>query len=290
MKSMTGYGSSEGSSGQAGLFVEVRSVNQRFLDVKLSAPKEYGPWEAELRRRVGAVVSRGRVDVYIGRNGGVRRGKVEINRDAAAAWVKAWKKLKREFGLAGELDLALLQGRSEVFQSGERKRPSAAELRELKRVLDEALADHAEQREREGAHLCRDMLRSLRALKSLTGKTSRRTAGHAARTRKRIETRVRELVGNGNIDNARLVQEAAVLADRADVNEELVRLASHLDALEDLLGSDRAAGKKIDFVLQEVNRELNTVASKADDLVVTNLMVDAKAEVERLREQVQNLE
>ena len=105
------------------------------------------------------------------------------------------------------------------------------------------LADHAEQREREGAHLCRDMLRSLRALKSLTGKTSRRTAGHAARTRKRIETRVRELVGNGNIDNARLVQEAAVLADRADVNEELVRLASHLDALEDLLGGDRAVGE-----------------------------------------------
>ncbi len=290
MKSMTGYGSADGPAGRANLFIEVRSVNQRFLDVKLSAPREYGPWEAELRRRVGAAVSRGRVDVYVGRQSGTRKAIVKVDREAAAAWIGAWRKLKREFGLEGELDLSLLQGRSEIFHTTERTRPLAAELRQLKGLLDEALADHSRQREREGAHLCRDMKRSLRALRTITGKTARRVSGHAARRRRRLETRVRELVGKDGIDRSRLVQEAAVLADRADVNEEIVRLGSHIEALEDLLVGAGPAGKRIDFVLQEVNRELNTVASKADDLAVTNLMVDAKAEVERLREQAQNLE
>lgn len=290
MKSMTGYGSAQGSAAQASLSVEVRSVNQRFLDVKLLVPKEYGPWEVELRRRVGKVVSRGRVEVFVGRQAAPRRATVKINHEAAAAWIRAWKSLKREFGLEGELDLSLLQGRSDIFQSPERMRPPAAELAALKRLLDQALADHSRQREREGAHLGRDMSRSLRSLKSITAKVARRLSGHGTRTRKRIEARVTTLLGNNRIDETRLVQEAAVLASRADVNEELVRLGSHIDALGELLASDGPVGKRIDFVLQEVNRELNTVASKADDITVTNLMIDGKSEVERLREQTQNLE
>jgi uncharacterized protein (TIGR00255 family) len=287
---MTGYGSSESLEPAVGITVEIRSVNHRYLDVKITAPREYGPWEAEIRRAVASTVGRGRVEVYVGRTAGAGKSNVALRRDVAAAWVKAWKRLKKDFSLSGEVELSLFQGRDDIFRAGDQKRYAKAEIRVVKRLLARALESHHREREREGAHLKRDMEKRLRALSAVRSRIRRRMAGQSRRLRVRLEEKVKDLTGSAVVDRSRLVQETAMLAERADVSEELVRLESHMESLAQLVADGNEVGKRIDFLLQEVNRELNTIASKAGDLDVTRLVVDGKAEVEKLREQVQNVE
>jgi uncharacterized protein (TIGR00255 family) len=290
MKSMTGYGAASGQAAACRLTVEVRSVNQRFLDLKLNIPREYGPFEPELRRAVSAAIERGRVEVHVSRTLPPRSAGIALQKDVAAAYVKGWKQLQKEFGLKGELELSLLAGRSDLFVAAEPAADAATEIGEVQRLLARALAAHRKEREREGAHLRRDMQDRLKSLRAIRKALEKAAAGVAPKLKAKLEKRLGELLGSAAIDPARLVQEAAVLADRCDVNEELVRLAAHLAALEELLRSDEPVAKRIDFVLQEVNREFNTIGSKASDLEVTNLVVRGKADVEKIREQVQNVE
>lgn len=290
MRSMTGFGAASGHAGSCRLTVEVRSVNQRFLDLKLNLPREYGPWEADIRRSVSAAIERGRVEIHVGRVLPPRSAGVALQKDVAAGYVRAWKQLQKEFDLDGRLELSLFAGRGDVFVAAEPAGDVAAEVAEVQKLLDRALAAHRKEREREGAHLRRDMQARIRRLRTIAKSLGKAAAAVAPRLRAKLEKRLADLLGGAAIEPARLVQEAAILADRADVHEELVRLASHLGALEELLGSDEPVAKRIDFVLQEVNRELNTVGSKASDLEVTNLVVAGKAQVEKLREQIQNVE
>jgi len=290
MRSMTGFGQTEGRSGELQFAVEIRSVNQRNLDIKIAAPREYGPWEADLRRQLADTISRGRVELYINRNQGRRVKDIAIQDDAAAAYVKALRKLKKDYKLGGEVDLSLLQGRAEIFQAVERQSNPKKEMAEVRRLVAEALAAHAASRDREGRHLKQDMQKRLRALERLHAGLDRRSRGNASRMQKRLEKRLLDLLAGKGIEKARIVQEAAILVDRADVTEELVRLAAHLSALKELFAASGPIGKRIDFVLQEVHREFNTIGSKANDLETTNLVLEGKAEIEKLREQVQNVE
>ncbi|TFH23698.1 MAG: YicC family protein [Myxococcales bacterium] len=290
MKSMTGFGAAQARAGDVEIAVEVRSVNQRHLDVKVAAPREYAPWEPDLRRAVAAAIGRGRVEVFVNRSSASRGKEIFLQKDLARAYVNAWRDLQRELGLAGEVDLALLQGRGELFQKGERPGNPEAELETVRALLDRALAAHARARGREGAHLKRDMESRARALRVLVKEIRKRAKILVPHLKERLEKRIGELLGRDQIDPARLAQEAALLADRADVTEELVRLESHLDSLRDIFAAEGPVGKRIDFVLQEINRELNTIGSKAADLEVTNHVLAGKAEVEKVREQVQNVE
>ncbi len=290
MRSMTGYGAASGHMGQCRLTVEVRSVNQRFLDLKINAPREYGAHESLWRRTISGAIERGRVEVYVGRVAPPRSAGVALQKEVAAGYVKAWKQLQREFGLSGEIDLALFATRSDVFASVESLADVAKEAAEVQRLLEAALAAHAKEREREGAFLKRDMQARLKRLRAVTKALKAAAAAVVPRLQARLQKRLAELLGGATLDPTRIVQEAAVLADRSDVTEELVRLDSHLGALEGLLRSTEPLAKRVDFVLQEVNRELNTIGSKASDLDVTNLVVDGKAELEKLREQIQNVE
>ena len=290
MKSMTGYGSAAGHAGACRLTVEVRSVNQRFLDLKLNVPREYGPFEPELRRLVSAAIERGRVEIHVSRTLPPRSSGIALQKDVAAAYIKGWKQLQKDFGLKGELELSLLAGRSDLFVAAEPAADAAAEIGEVQKLLTKALAAHRKEREREGAHLRRDMQERIRKVRATRKALEKAAAGVAPKLKAKLEKRVNELLGATTIDPTRLVQEAAVLADRCDVNEELVRLEAHLSALEDLVKSDEPVAKRIDFVLQEVNREFNTIGSKASDLEVTNLVVSGKADVEKIREQIQNVE
>lgn len=290
MRSMTGYGAASGHVGQCRLTVEVRSVNQRFLDLKINAPREYGAHEAEWRRAISGAIERGRVEVYIGRVAPPRSAGVALQREVAAGYVKAWKQLKREFGLSGELDLSLFASRSEIFASIESNADVAGEVAEIQRLLEKALAAHAREREREGAFLKKDLQARLKHLRAIARSLKTAAAAVAPRLQARLQKRLGDLLAGTAIEPSRFVQETAILADRSDVTEELVRLESHLGALEGLLRSTDPLAKRVDFVLQEVNRELNTIGSKASDLDVTNLVVDGKAELEKLREQIQNVE
>ena len=290
MRSMTGYGAAAGHAGNCRLTVEIRSVNQRFLDLKLNVPREYGPFEPELRRVISAAIERGRVEVHVARALPPRSAGLALQKDVAAAYVKGLKQLQKEFGLKGPIDLSLLASRNDLFTAAEPAADVAAEVAEVQKLLAKALAAHRKERQREGAHLRRDMHERIRRLRSTLKALEKAAAGVVPRLKAKLDKRLAELLGAAAMDPARLVQETAIIADRCDVTEELVRLGSHLAALDDLVGSDDGVAKRIDFVLQEVNRELNTIGSKASDLDVTNLVVGGKADVEKLREQIQNVE
>jgi uncharacterized protein (TIGR00255 family) len=290
---MTGFGAATmrlAARSRGSVSIEIKSVNQRFLDLKLSLPKEYAAWESEVRKLVQERVGRGRVEIYVGRSvAGDDRPRVEVDEDLARAYVDQWRRLKRRLRLAGEVDLSLLKGIPDLYRAREATAVPDSERAVLLRALTGALRELDASRLREGKHLADDMRARIRALDKLASGMAERAEASRHDTRRRIEERMRELV-DGKFDEARILQEAAFLAERSDVTEEVVRLKSHLGALRDLLDSEETVGKRIDFLLQEVQREVNTVASKSSDLELTHLAVDAKGEVEKIREQVQNVE
>jgi uncharacterized protein (TIGR00255 family) len=290
MKSMTGYGAAQARAGQVLLSVELRSVNHRNLDLKLSAPREYARWEADLRRMVAAEIERGRVELYVARQATPGARGITLQKDVAAAYIRAWRELKRDFHLQGDVDLGLLQGRAELFQPRAEPVDLAAEIDAVRRLLARALSAHCRDRSREGHHLERDMRERVRRLAAVAKGLRLRVKTIAPRLRERLEARMQDVLGKNGLDPARLAQEVAMLAERADVTEELVRLTSHLESLAALIAHTQPVGKRIDFLLQEVQRELNTIGSKAGDLETTRLVLEGKAEVEKLREQVQNVE
>jgi uncharacterized protein (TIGR00255 family) len=287
---MTGYGAASGQAGNCRLNVEVRSVNQRFLDLKLNVPREYGPFEPDLRRTITGAIERGRVEVHVSRTLPPRSSGIALQKEVAAAYIKGWKQLQKEFGIKGPLDLSLLASRGDLFAAAEPAADVRVEIAEVHKLLAKALAAHRKEREREGAHLRKDMQDRVKRLRATVRSLEKEAGRIAPRLKAKLEKRLTELLGGQALDPTRLVQEAAVLADRCDVHEELVRLGSHLSALDDLTKSGDSVAKRFDFVLQEVNRELNTIGSKASDLEITNLVVSGKADVEKLREQIQNVE
>ncbi len=292
MRSMTGYGQAAWQRGGRAITVEIRAVNQRFLEVRLNMPREYLAWESELRGLVQEQVARGKVDVSINRGrGGAEPAQVEANVELARAYLAGWQKLQKALKLPGTIDLALLQSRApDLVRVTERRLDAGAEIDPLRQTLRRALESFNRERLREGRALARDMLARVRHLRQLEGQLSRRAEVLTPQFAARLRERLGNLMSGSGISEERLAQEAAVLADRSDVTEELVRLRSHLEALGTLLRGGEPAGKKLDFLLQEVHREVNTIASKSADLAVTNLTVEARAEIERLREQAQNIE
>ena len=292
MRSMTGFGQASWQGGGRRMVVEVRSVNQRFLDVKLSLPRECQAWEAELREVVSGVAERGKVDVSIYRSGNVIDDfSVEINEPVARAALDGWRTLQRKLKLPGTIDIAMLMSRGgDLVRIVERKVDVGADLPRVRKLLVAALKDFNRAREREGRALAADMRARLQALLRLHATLQQRTTALIPELARRLEERVAALLGKGTVNEERLVQEAAMLAERADVTEELVRLKSHLTRLGELLRQPGSVGKAIDFLIQEVHREINTIASKSADLEVTNLTLAARAEVEKLREQTQTVE
>ena len=291
MRSMTGYGQAHWQRTGRSVSVEVRAVNQRFLEVKLNMPREYLPWEAELRALVQEQVARGKVDIAIFR-GGTNGGEVTVEANVALAkeYVAAWRKLQRALHLPGDIDLGLLQGRSELLRVVERRGDAGAEIAAVRTTLQRALHAFNRDREREGRTLGRDMTARVRRLRQLQDGLARRVAQLTPQLAARLRQRLATLLEGKDVKEERIAQEAALLAERSDVTEELVRLQSHLTALADLLRGREPAGKKLDFLLQEVHREFNTIASKSADREVTNLTLEARSEIEKLREQVQNVE
>jgi uncharacterized protein (TIGR00255 family) len=293
VKSMTGFGAATvplGARSRGSLSVEVKSVNQRFLDLKLSLPKEYVVWEGEVRKFVQDRVGRGRVEIYVSRSvTPSERPRVEIDEELARAYVLQWRKLKRKLRVGGEIDLSLLKGIPDLYRPRENSTVTGRERSVLLRGLSTAFTEFDRARAREGAHLADDIRRRIDALESLAGGMAARATASREDTRRRIEERMRELL-EGKVDESRVVQEAAFQAERGDVTEEIVRLRSHLGGLRGLLDRGDGIGKRIDFLLQEVQREVNTVAAKSSDLRLTQLAVEAKGEVEKIREQVQNIE
>jgi uncharacterized protein (TIGR00255 family) len=292
MRSMTGFGAGAADAPGARISVEVRGVNQRHLDVRIAAPREYAAWEADLRDRVRAHVDRGRVDVTVTRTplAARRRYRVAVRDELAAAYVDAARAVARRLRLPGEVTLADVLRLPELFEVAERPPDLGRELPAVRRALAAALATFTRERRREGRHVQRDMVRRAATLKRLVARMRARVPALQRALRARVEERLGRLTASTPVDQGRLAQELAALAERGDVTEELVRLDSHLGALAAALRDGAAVGKRVEFLLQEILRELNTTGAKVADVQTSEWVLAGKAEVEKLREQVQNVE
>jgi len=291
VRSMTGYGVATAEARTARLSVEIRGVNHRFLDVKVALPREYAPFEREVRERVRALAHRGHVEVSVARvaMAARRRYTVAVRADLARAYVDAVRRLGRSLGLDGGVSLAEVLRLPDLLEVREAPPEPRSELPALRRALAAALRSFDAERRREGHHLLRDMQARTRRLRAAAVRMRRRRPQAAALLRRRIEERL-AVAGGSALDPTRVAQEAAFLLERGDVTEELVRLEGHLAALSAAVGEPGTIGKRIEFLLQEIHRELNTVGSKAGDRTIAAIVLTAKGETEKLREQVQNVE
>jgi uncharacterized protein (TIGR00255 family) len=292
MRSMTGYGAASADARAARVSVEIRGVNQRFLDLKVSMPREYAAWETEIRERARALIARGRIEVLVVRLplAARRRYRVGVREELARAYVGAARGLLRSLRLGGALTLPDVLRLPDLFEVSEQGPELDRELPALRRALAGALRAFDVERRREGAHLRGDMQRRVAALRQAVVRIHRRLPAALEALRERVRERLSRLVAAADLDPERVAHEAAVLADRGDISEELVRLDSHIAALAAVLRAPGPVGKRIEFLLQEIHREINTTGAKSSDLAVTELVLAAKGEVEKLREQVQNVE
>jgi len=291
---MTGYG--QGASEAPGLkvTVELRSVNNRFVDLKLRLPEELAPFEQDLRRKVLATVKRGRVDVDLRLT---RTGEADLpltlNRPVAAAALAAWKTLRDEYGVQGDWDFHAMLRIPGLFETG----GAGSQLDGIGRTavdtaFDRALAALDAERRREGGLLRDDLVARVTRMSAIVAVIRAEAAKVPDALQKKIAERVQQLVTQVTLDPARIAQEAAFLADRADITEEIVRLEGHLEHAQGLLSDadGEPVGKRLEFLLQEILRETNTIASKSADLGISRSALDLKAESEKIREQIQNLE
>lgn len=292
MKSMTGFGAAQADVKGGRVTAEVRSVNSRFLELRIGLPREHQALEADLRKQAQAGIGRGRVEVSVRREGRAgRAGKVEVDVKLAREIAQAWRRVGKELRLPGELDLGFLRSAAgEIVRTVEEPADPARDARAIKTAVKRALAAHDRERVREGAHLEKDMRGRLRTLVRLRARAVKLAAGARGALAEKLQSRIADLLGEQAPDPARIVQEVALAVDRADVSEELARLESHFEALGELLRAEDPVGKRIEFLLQEILREVNTIGSKSNQLPLTEVVLAAKGEIEKLREQVANVE
>ncbi len=291
MYSMTGFGKAE-HSGKAGKFiVEISSVNNRFLEISAKLPRQFFTIEPRVRELVGKSLSRGKINIYVGfEEAAGSPNKYLINKVAAAAYHKQLKALKKELKITSDIDLRDLLLLPDVT------RPEVESVDEdliwagLQKVVEKSLHDLVAMRRKEGDAMGRDMKKRLAILSEQVKKVEKLTSGAVEKFREKLQKRIEELTAASAADPSRLEEEIALMAERTDVTEECTRFLSHIEQYEGTLNSTEPVGKKLNFILQELNREANTIASKCSDLNISTIVISIKEEVERLREQVQNVE
>lgn len=290
LKSMTGYGQGSASGENFTVLVDLRSVNHRTLDIHWRAPQDLASLEIPLKKMIQAAVARGRVDVTINFT---QVGDVafEINRPLIRGYLDALRLMRDEFGLAGEADLAALTRLPNVvIPSTASGALSGAAIEGIEAALTQALAAMVAMRAVEGRELQKEMLQRIERIEHHVGVIESGAPGVVDAYRDKLRRRVEELIEKASIDETRLAQEVAYLAERCDISEEIARLKSHMAQIRELLSGDGEIGKKLDFLLQEINREANTILSKSSELTVCDSAIEIKTEVEKLREQAQNVE
>ena len=291
---MTGYGTGAAQKDGVRAEVEIRSSNGRFSEVRLRVPTELASHEAELRRKVSERVRRGKSDVTISVETEERPpARVRVNRVLAAAYLEAADQLRREFCLMGTVSLPELMAVPGLVEFEWADKPAAGEafLEAVRQALDAALQAHDEDRRREGAQLAGDLSSHLDEMERLRRQIEARASAAPISARDRLIDRIRRLSPGFPLDPGRLEQEVALVADRSDISEELVRLRAHLEATQQLVtAGEEPSGKRLEFLLQEIGREINTISSKSFDLEITRCAIAIKAEAEKMREQAQNVE
>lgn len=290
LKSMTGYGRVREENEKREITVELRSVNHRYLDLNIKVPRLCGYLEDMIKQRVSAALARGKADIFVSirtKDGGTV---VLPNESVIRGYVEAARKVAQDYGLPEEMTALSLLKMPDALDV-DREEPDGEELTsEVAAVLDRAIAEHDAMRTREGARLCADVAQRAALISDMVDAIEKRSPDSVEEYRARIAQRMNELLDGSDVAQQRILQEAALFADKVSVTEELVRLRSHLHQLSQMLNGKAAVGRKLDFLVQEMNREANTIGSKANDYEIARTVVDLKAEIEKIREQIQNLE
>ena len=291
IKSMTGYGSAKGTAAGLALSVELKSVNNRYLDVSVKLPRTLMFAEEPVRSAVAKHITRGKVDVFITADASQSDSvEVRVNEALLRGYISALGEVRDKFSLTDDMSLMSLCRLPEVL-STERRELDADELTSgLLAILEEALSGYDAMRGREGEKLRDDVLGRIDEVGRLTGIVEERSPQTVAEYRARLEQKLRETLEGMSVDDSRVLTECAIFADRVAVDEETVRLRSHLAQLRALVNGESPVGRKMDFLIQELNREANTIGSKCQSADVTRIVVDLKSEIEKIREQIQNVE
>jgi len=292
MKSMTGFGISSGVSSYLDLEVSVKAVNGRYFDIRFHLPREYFPFELEMKKEVAKGVRRGTLDVFIQRCviEDAPQVKVAVHKFLAKKWAKAFDELGKAVGIKEKVSLDTLAAVPHVLEVEGVQQITQKEKQSVFSHLKKALQLLETERKREGEALKKDLLDHLEALNELAKKMEKERAGANKELIKKLENRLEQMNLAEKIDGNRLNQEVVLLVDRADISEEILRLKEHISAFSQAVCSAKCEGKKLDFYAQELLREANTIGSKSQVSRLTQLVVDAKVRIERIREQVQNVE
>ncbi len=291
VKSMTGYGSAEGTSGKLGITIEVRSVNNRYLDCSIRIPRIYTAAEDSMKAVVQKYISRGKVDIYVNIDASQADDVIiSINKPLLEGYLAAFKQMADQYGLPDDSSVTSVSRFADVLRVEKEKTDTEQFTADICQILEQAMADFNQMRMREGEKLRQDITSRAQEILRLTGLVEERSPQTVAEYRNKLRERMQELLEGRDIDEGRILTEAAIFADKIAVDEETVRLRSHVDQLLLLLQEEGAIGRKLDFLIQEFNREANTIGSKGNDVEIAKLVVNLKAEIEKIREQVQNIE
>lgn len=291
VKSMTGYGRAVETVNGREFTVEIRSVNNRYLDCTVKLPRALSFAEDTVKQAVKASISRGKVDVFVSqRSEGMPEVTVSLNRDVAAAYIRAMRQMAEEFQIREDISVALVSQMSDVFTVDRPQVDEEQLLADLMQVVGHALEGYDAMRSREGEALKADLTGRGSTIRSLVSQVEEGSPQTVADYRTRLYQKLQEVLANTAIDESRILTEAAIFADKVAVDEETVRLRSHLEQMDSMLATGGPIGRKLDFLLQEMNREANTIGSKCTDLRLARVVVDIKAELEKIREQTQNIE
>ena len=291
IKSMTGFGRCEVTENNRKFTVEMKAVNHRYLDVNIKMPKTLNFFESAIRSELKNFVSRGKVDIFITYEDlSEHTSKVCYHKEIAEEYLTYLSQMAEDFGLDNDIRVSTLSKYPEVFTMDEAGVDEEELWKELQKAVDGAAERFVESRITEGEHLKDDLVEKLDGMLSLVDFIAQRSPQIVAEYRKRLEERMRELLGDNTVDENRLLTEVAVFADKVCVDEEIVRLRSHIETTKKALLEGGSIGRKLDFIAQEMNREANTTLSKSNDLEISNCAIELKTEIEKVREQIQNIE
>ena len=291
IKSMTGYGKSEQTIDSLNVTVEIKSVNHRYFEFSARVPREYGFLEEKLKKYCNSLITRGKVECYVSvEDLEEREMEVNVNETLAAGYVKALKELSERFGLKDDISAVTLSRYPDVITLHKASEDEERIWNAVKTVAETAVSKFIEMRETEGSKLRGDILSRADYIIECVEFIEGRSPETVREYNEKLKQRMKELLGDAAVDEQRLLNEAAIYADKIAVDEETVRLRSHISQLREFMNSSEAIGRKLDFLVQEINREANTIGSKAQDVDIAKKVIAIKAEVEKIREQLQNIE
>lgn len=291
IKSMTGFGRAEYSDGKRKITVEIKSVNHRYLDVNIKMPKKLGFFETSIRNLLKEYMQRGKVDLYMTYEDFAEENvSIKYNRDVAKSYLHYLNEMGNDFGLENDIRVSVLSRYPEVFTLEEQEIDEDELWKDIESAVRKACEGFVNTRLSEGENLKNDLISKLDGMLVYVEDIEKRAPDIISEYRRKITDKVNDMLKDASIDESRILTEVTLFADKVCVDEEIVRLKSHIKSTKDTLNAGGSVGRKLDFIAQEMNREANTILSKSNDLLTSNVAIDLKTDIEKVREQIQNVE